>query len=248
MCNGSEASDLASMFGIDAPGAILSADGGEVDAYMLTHGLLHAVARKGHGIYTNTNVRNIEYHQRHVELQTQTQTIKAKKVVIACGYESQKYLSEKVSEIHTTYAFVSEPLEDKMLWHTDCLVWETANPYMYFRKVDGNRVLIGGKDDPHHRSTILPSVIRKKADLLAAAFHKRVKDITPRVDFSWGGAFASTSDGLPFIGVVKNRPNTFFALGYGGNGITFSVIAAGLIRDLLAGKQNKHSQLFAFGR
>ncbi len=39
-----------------------------------------------------------------------------------------------------------------------------------------------------------------------------------------------------------------FALGYGGNGLTFAVIAAAIIADAFRGKRNKAAKLFGFGR
>jgi glycine/D-amino acid oxidase-like deaminating enzyme len=40
----------------------------------------------------------------------------------------------------------------------------------------------------------------------------------------------------------------YFALGYGGNGITFSMIAARLILDLYLGRPNQDAAVFAFDR
>jgi glycine/D-amino acid oxidase-like deaminating enzyme len=42
--------------------------------------------------------------------------------------------------------------------------------------------------------------------------------------------------------------NTYFALGFGGNGITFSVIAAEIIRDMIMNKKNENASLFEFNR
>jgi glycine/D-amino acid oxidase-like deaminating enzyme len=40
---------------------------------------------------------------------------------------------------------------------------------------------------------------------------------------------------LPLIGPVPGAKNVYAAFGYGGNGITFSFLAARLIGDLIAG-------------
>jgi len=37
-------------------------------------------------------------------------------------------------------------------------------------------------------------------------------------------------------------------LGFGGNGITFSAIAAGILRDLFLGKVNRDAAIFSFER
>jgi len=241
--------DIKKTFGFGAPGAIFSEDGGEVDAYLLTHALLKDFRKCGHLVFNNTAIRHIEYDKRGIVLNTNNGLkIKAKKLIIACGYESLQYIPKKIAEINTTYALVSEPLPDKYFWRRKSLIWETATPYMYFRVVSENRILIGGRDDPYHHPHIMPSVISRKALQLQNAFLKKMPHIPVKVDFSWAGAFATTKDGLPYIGAIPQRPQTYFALGFGGNGITFSVIAAEIIRDMILGKQNENARLFTFNR
>ncbi len=241
--------ELREKFEITASGAILSADGGEVDAYMLTHALLTLVKKRGHNIYNNTDVKDIIHQRTGIELLTDKgYRIKARKLIIACGYESLNYVPKKIATVHTTYALVSEPVGHGHLWHKDSLVWETARPYLYFRKVNGDRLLVGGRDDEHHKPEIAPSLIKKKAQMLEQAIRKRMPHLEVKTDYSWAGAFAETKDGLPYIGQIPERKHTYFALGYGGNGITFSTIAAGMIRDMIMGKKNKHTNLFSFNR
>ena len=67
-------------------------------------------------------------------------------------------------------------------------------------------------------------------------------------DMSWAGTFSATADGLPYIGMYPNKPNMYFALGYGGNGITFSMIAAQVIGNLITGKVDPRAELFGFDR
>jgi glycine/D-amino acid oxidase-like deaminating enzyme len=67
------------------------------------------------------------------------------------------------------------------------------------------------------------------------------------VAYACAGTFG-TKDGLAYIGVHPRFPNAFFALGYGGSGITFSVIAAEIIRDSFLGHTNQDSHIFRFKR
>jgi glycine/D-amino acid oxidase-like deaminating enzyme len=241
--------DIKNWFGFEAPGAIFSADGGEVDAYLLTHALLKACHDEGHQVFNNTNIKDITHHSKGVTLHTGSGlTIKARKLIIAGGYESLKYIPKKIADIYSTYALVSEALPANDLWHKDSLVWETATPYLYFRTVNGNRILVGGKDDKFHHPHISNERIKRKAEMLRHSFCQKMKHIPLKPDFSWGGAFAITKDGLPYIGSIPEIPHTFFALGYGGNGITFSAIAAGIIRDTITGKKNENAHLFSFNR
>jgi glycine/D-amino acid oxidase-like deaminating enzyme len=83
-------------------------------------------------------------------------------------------------------------------------------------------------------------------------YKKKLSKIIPGIifkeDFAWGGVFGSTKDGLPYIGKSPEYENALFVLGYGGNGIIFSVQAMNIIPDLLNGKKNHLSYLYRFGR
>jgi glycine/D-amino acid oxidase-like deaminating enzyme len=48
--------------------------------------------------------------------------------------------------------------------------------------------------------------------------------------------------------VSPEWPHAYFALGYGGNGITMSLTAAELIRDHYLGRDNPDAKIFAFDR
>lgn len=167
---------------------------------------------------------------------------------MACGYESQEYLSKKVVDFNSSFAVVSEPFAEPNLWYKNCLIWETARPYLYLRTTNDNRVLIGGKDEPFYNPKKRDALNRKKAAQLTRAFQTRFPDLPFRADFQWAGTFAETQDGLPYIGTVDERPHTYFVMGFGGNGIVFSMLAAEIVRDLLAGKKNQAAKLFGFER
>jgi glycine/D-amino acid oxidase-like deaminating enzyme len=47
---------------------------------------------------------------------------------------------------------------------------------------------------------------------------------------------------------VRQFPHGYFALGYGGNGITFSWIAANILLDLFLERPNPDAELFRFDR
>ncbi len=58
------------------------------------------------------------------------------------------------------------------------------------------------------------------------SFSKLLPEIIFKTDFNRSGIFATTKGGLSFIGCVRQRPRTYFALGLGGKGIAYSVITA----------------------
>ncbi|MEJ0057002.1 MAG: FAD-dependent oxidoreductase [Bacteroidota bacterium] len=241
--------EVKKKFGFHAPAGVLSREGAQVDAYKLTHALLAQAMKWGLVIYDSTEVVSIGHHRKKVILSTNDGfKITAGHLVIACGYESQKYIPQKIEKFNSTYAIVSEPLANKNLWYHNCLIWETATPYLYLRTTSDNRILIGGKDDPISDPKRRDENLARKVKTLEKAFARLFPQHTFKTDFQWAGTFASTKDGLPYIGSVPSRANTSFALGFGGNGITFSVLAAQLILDKLLGKVNKDAALFAFNR
>ena len=50
------------------------------------------------------------------------------------------------------------------------------------------------------------------------------------------GTFGTTKDGLPYIGEHKDFLNSYFVLGFGGNGITFSVVGMEMVSSWLKGE------------
>jgi glycine/D-amino acid oxidase-like deaminating enzyme len=236
-------------FGFEKEAALLSRDAAEVKAYSLTHALLHRCRQLGVEVYDHTTISHFGENRRGVDLVTEEgKKIKARKLVIACGYESAQYIPQKVQTLHSTYAIVSEAVNTIHFWYRNALIWETARPYLYLRTTGDNRILIGGKDDdfssPYLRDRALPA----KAKALEHAFRKLFPAIHFRTDFQWAGTFANTRDGLPYIGCLPGKPHTYFALGLGGNGITFSIIAAQIITRLALGLQDDDARLFGFER
>ena len=244
-----EAGDVAARYSFSAPAAIYSHGTGEIDCYRFAHQLLAAAARQGARIHDRTEVARIEPQASGIHLALQGgYTLLAKQVVCATGYDVSVKLRRSPGRLASTWAFVSEPIDDFPGWPDRCLIWETARPYLYVRTTEDGRVLAGGEDEPypyrHRRRTTFAA---KTARLVG-----RVRDMFPdlRIEpaYCWAGTFATTDDGLPFIGQVAEHPGIWFALGYGGNGITFSVIAAAILRDLLQGRENADARLFSFER
>ena len=68
------------------------------------------------------------------------------------------------------------------------------------------------------------------------------------IDCRWEGLFATTPDGLPYIGPHRRYPRQLFALGYGGNGMTFGFLASRLRLDWYRGDRSADHALFSFSR
>ena len=245
-----ERSDIRKQFGFDAPGALLSELAGQTDAYLLTHELHQYNLARGSWVYDRTNVSDIDHRQRSVRLKTDSgPVVNARYVVFANGYEAINYIDEKILDLKSTYVVISEQQEEKSrICDLKSVIWNTGDPYLYMRVTTDRRVLVGGRDEDGYHPNKRDRLLVRKAGLLARDFNKLFPDVPFKREFSWAGTFGSTDDSLPYIGGYPKRPNGFFALGYGGNGITFSVIAAELITALIAGKKQRNMDLFSFDR
>ena len=244
--------ELRTRYGIrDRAGAIVSAVGAEVDAYALGHSLLASGVTHGLRVFARTHVERVRARDAGVTIAiADGARIAARHAVFASGYETRDFLGRSPAKLLSTFAVASEPGTVASPW-TDhpAVIWERARPYLYLRRTPDGRVIIGGEDenfrDPSHRDAL----VGKKAKRLVERYHELFGD-DARFDaaFAWAGTFGETKDGLPYIGAHEKWPSCQFALGYGGNGITFSVLAAGIIRDALLGRANGLSALFRFGR
>jgi glycine/D-amino acid oxidase-like deaminating enzyme len=203
-------------------------------------------------VYDRTEVLDYRLSPRRVQLTTNRgAVVTAKHAVIATGYEVARLLPGLPVRLHSSFALVSEPLPGIDRRYPDGLLfWDLDDPYLYGRFTDDERLLIGGRDeayrDPLRRRRALPS----KQRALAAAVPKRFPAIGPiEVAFSWCGTFAETPDGLAYIGDHADLPRCHFALGFGGNGITYSAFAAQYLASrIVDGFSPDASRLFDLAR
>ncbi len=174
--------------------------------------------------------------------------ISGQRVVFATGYESQQYLKQNVGALKSTFALIREPCDSFEGWPDRSLIWESARPYFYLRTTSDERAIIGGEDVPYATAHKSEQLIARKIQKL----QHRFADMFPRLDlevsYTWAGTFGETEDGLAYIGQTPEFPHAYFALGSGGNGITFCVIAAKIITDLHLGRPNSGANIFRFDR
>lgn len=107
---------------------------------------------------------------------------------------------------------------------------------------------MGGEDSRYSRRHAQTRLLNSKTAALLKRFRRMFPAIEIEPAYSWAGVFAETRDGLPCVGAMPGDPDIWYALGYGGNGITFGVIAADLLRDQWRGRPNPDAQIFSFTR
>jgi glycine/D-amino acid oxidase-like deaminating enzyme len=239
---------LLDTFGIARTGAIVSPGAADADPMQLARGLLRvAVARgarvfEGEAVEFDTAARSVG-----VELKSGRQ-IEARSVVLATGYVMPAIVHSTVQTISSSWAIATRP-QPRKVWRDGALIWENSKDYLYTRTTSAGRIIVGGEDsdeivEPDARDRLIPEKSRVLARKLAALWPLADVDI----EFRWAGTFDTTRDGLPLIGPVPNARGIYAAYGYGGNGITFSFLAAQLIGDLIAGSTSNLLSDFALDR
>lgn len=241
--------ELWADFGVRGYGAIRSSVAACLDGYCLAHGLLQD-AEKNYklGIYDHTEIESITYKEKvnHVRIRGGFE-IETSRIIFATGYETSSFLKDKVADLISTYACISEPLEISTPLREN-LFWTTHDPYLYLRSTPDNRILVGGRDVRFKNALRRDALIDKKEQELIKQLKELIPDLTIIPDFTWAGTFGVTKDALPYIGPHPEYPNSYFVLGFGGNGITFSVMGMQILSDALSGRPNKFLDYFRFGR
>lgn len=248
-CDILERDDITTHADIDAPRALWSGVGGDVDPFRLARALFNRCAERDFTLFGRTDALDMTPARDGMIVRTDRGLIRARHVVVATGYEAERFLPKRVCKLHSSFAVVTEPVTGFDGWGKRCLVWESARPYLYARTTDDGRVLVGGEDIPFRNPVHRDLRVAGKATTLM----KKVRKLFPRIAmepaFAWGGTFGETKDGLAYIGPHPQRdPRMLFALGYGGNGITYSAIAAEVLAAAVAGRRHRYCDTFAFDR
>ena len=230
--------------GIARAGAILTRGNFEADPVRLVTGLWRHFLKAGGRMVAPVEVTGVEQSRSQVRLETRDGAfIQAKHVVFCTGYEVMKFAKPKDYKVISTWVLATKP-QPKKIWSGKSLIWEAADPYLYMRSTDDGRIIAGGEDEPFsdeaERDSLLPAKI--------AAIARKAKRLFPQADFAadfaWTGSFGESPAGLPAIGPVHGLPRCYAVLGFGGNGITFSMLAAQLVSRHIQGIMDPDAELF----
>ncbi|MEA2884769.1 MAG: hypothetical protein QOH32_4025 [Bradyrhizobium sp.] len=239
---------LLDNFGIARAGAILSPDAADADPVLLTHCLLNLALARGARLF-RAEASGFDAASQAIAVQLEDgYQIEARHVMLATGYVMPDIVRSGVQTVASSWAIATVP-QPQNLWKDGALIWENRKDYLYARTTASGRIIIGGEDstkvtDPDARDALIPQKSQILAEKLAALWPRASGEI----DYRWAGTFDTTPDGLPLIGPVPGHPGIFAAYGYGGNGITFSFLAAQLIGGLIGGKSSPLLREFAIDR
>ncbi len=237
---------LRERFGITRPAALLSFDNIAADPRQLTAGFLKAALSRGARLFAPSEVTNVESHRDEVTVATREGPIvRARTAIFATGYEMPKLVECRGHSIISTWAIATRRQASR-LWPEQALIWEASDPYLYVRSTHDGRVICGGEDEEFSDEAARDALLKKKTDAISRKLGRLLPDIDPTPLDRWTGSFGASETGLPSIGSVPGHRNVYAVLGYGGNGITYSRIAAELLLSEMMEKVDPEKDLFAF--
>ncbi|AOY14870.1 oxidoreductase [Bacillus sp. ABP14] len=239
------ASDIKERYPFTRQAALYTHGDAEVNPYLLAHSLLHKANQMGATIYEHTEAIHIKKRQNDLICYTKTgNQIVAKNIIMATGYEALFGKKEKNTTVETSYAVVTNKVDSFEDWHEQSLIWETARPYLYFRKYE-NRIIAGGLDEAMTIQTIGDTKLLHKRDVLINIIKEmfpQYKDI--QAEYYWAAAFGGSHDGLPILKEDNKIHNLFYALPYGGNGTVYGMVFAKIFEQLFTNKESEDFSLF----
>ena len=241
--------ELREAYGLAREAAILSHDNLALDPRKLTAGLWRAARARGARLHAPVEAVAFTHRSDGVEVATADgPVISAGHVVLATGYELAPLVP---AEGHGSSRPGRSPRGRSRgsLWPHAAMIWEASSPYLYLRATADGRVICGGEDEPFADEASRDALIPAKTAAIARKLKRLLPGLDATPEFAWAGAFGSTATGLPVIRRLPRRPRIHAVMGYGGNGITFSRIAAEIIAtELDGGDDQRRTALRRGGR
>ena len=235
--------------GLKAYAAIESKTGAVMDVYKLANALLEYCSKKGLEIYDRTEIEDVQFKSEKLLAKTKNGfTIEIEDVVHCTGYESTETVKENIVDLKSTFALASEAFKKIPKAFAKRIYWNTDSPYLYFRSTDDGRIVMGGGDRDFKNAARRDAMLPRKEKELTKSFQKCFPDIPFVADYSWAGTFGETKDGLPYFGKPDPKKNEHYILGFGGNGITFSVMGMDAIIHSINKTPHPYLEYYKFDR
>ncbi len=235
-------------FPFSVKAGIFCPDGGaEFNPYLFEKQMLTEAESKGARIFENTEAIAIKYEEDGAVITTAyDHKIKCKRIVCATGYNTRLFTSKRLCEKFVSYTVVTCPIKN-FEWHERALIQDNSDPYHYIRLSPDNRIIMGGEDIAFKNSTIK----NKDAEKKYLALIKNITTMFPKlknkfsIDYKFCGAFSSTLDNMAIMGPSKTNPVLWYCVGYGANGIIYSIVGAQMMSKLFFHDRDKNLYLFS---
>jgi glycine/D-amino acid oxidase-like deaminating enzyme len=224
----------------DAHAAMWEPDGVGVHPLKFTFGLMRKARAMGVKVHTASPVQGWQTIHGVHHLQTPGGVVRAKRVAVCTGgYTSQglnPLLKNKIlpilSNSVTTRVLTAAELAATN-FRSQTFLTDTRTLRFYYRLLPDNRLQLGSRSsitgadaqDPGHLKLLTDAIARKFPPLAGI-----------EIEHSWWGWVDVSHDMMPRITRPDPAQTVWHALGYGGNGVSFSTWAGKRLAQRVAGK------------
>lgn len=221
-------------------GAMLEAEGVGIHPLKFCFGLLRQARALGAKVHPASPVQGWQTVNGVHHLRTPGGTVRAKRVVVCTGgYTGQTLnplLKSRIMPILSN-SVVTRPLTASELaathFRSHTFLTDTRTLRFYCRLLKDNRLQLGSRSavtgaeapDPRHRKLLTDAIARKFPPLAGI-----------QIDYSWWGWVDVSHDMMPRITRPDPAQNVWYAVGYGGNGVSFSTWAGKRLAQRVAGQ------------
>jgi glycine/D-amino acid oxidase-like deaminating enzyme len=224
-----------------------------VDPARLAWGLRAACLRLGVRLAEGTPVTSLSRSRTGVVLRTPAGAIRARQAVLATNaFPSLLRRARPYVVPVYDYVLMSEPLTSGQLaalgWRNRQGVGDVTNQFHYYRLSRDNRILWGGYDAIYHWRNGLRDELDQRPETfekLAAHFFATFPQLDGlRFTHKWGGAIDTSTRFFAFQRTALGG-RVAYSLGYTGLGVAATRFGAGVMLDLLAGRDTDATRLAA---
>jgi gamma-glutamylputrescine oxidase len=194
----------------------------------------------GAQIFENSAVVSVEKSGTEFIIKTAGGVVKASHVVhcVSSGGRNVHKLSAQAVLPVATYIAVTEPLKQDVI-NTRAAISDTRRAGDYYRVIDGDRILWGGRittkvAQPAHLAEAM------KGDMLATY----PKLGNPAIDYAWSGLMGYALHKMPLIG--RDAEGQWFATAFGGHGLNTTAMAGLILAGAIADGDDSYRRFIPF--
>jgi taurine dehydrogenase large subunit len=234
----------------EAVGAVLEPMGIGVHPAKLAFGYQRMARKLGAKIHTASPVERIETRGDGFILHTPRGIVRARAVGIATGSYGPKNMTPllrgRIMPILSN-SIVTRPLTsaeiEKAGLRTKIFITDTRTLRFYYRLLPDNRFQIGSRS----AVTGAEATEHRHLQLLIDGMHRKFPALKGvEIDYSWWGWVDMSHDMMPRIFQPDPKHKLVYALGYGGNGVSYSAQAGRRMAQMIAGQKFDNQDLPIF--
>jgi glycine/D-amino acid oxidase-like deaminating enzyme len=220
-------------------GAMFEAEGVGIHPLKFSFGLMKRARALGVRVYTASPVQRWSEVGGVQHLHTPGGTVRAKRVAVCTGGYTGQNLTPQLKS--RTMPILSNSVVTRVLTsaelsacnvRSEAFLTDTRTLRFYYRFLRGGRLQIGSRSSVTGADAEAPRHLKLLTDAIARKFPPLAG---VEIDYSWWGWVDMSHDMMPRIARADPASHVWYALGYGGNGVSFSTWAGKRLAQRIVG-------------